>query len=627
MGVDGLYKFINKNFPEIFNNISISDIKGKSCIIDGMQHIYSQLIYMRSKQKEILTKDGKNISHIHGLINSLTYYLKNEIIPIFIFDGKTPEIKKKKIKKRKKNLKDNLTKLKDLQEQKDNLNNYLNLYSNDINFNNIDNDNGIIFGTPPIDTINFEEEIIKMNNIQEEYKKIYKKTIVMKDYFIKDWIQILELLGLPVIKANGEADPLCAYLLKKNNHIYGIISDDSDMLVFGSPRLMRKSINQQFTIIELDKILSKIEFILSKDFNKKIIFSHDNLVDFSILLGTDYGTFKLNDVFSDSMEILKYYVSNDKNYKSIISSDQYEKFEIIKNYYKDENFISEECSDYLDKPKWNKPKFMELKKRLLDLNVDEDYIDNNNEFLDQCYNKIEKNKNKFNFNNINNINNNSDNYNSNYNSNYNFNYNSNYNSNYNNNYEQFSDFYNNYNTNYNTGYNFRKHRSNSFDNKKTINYNKSTYFYDSKFKKIIKNQSSYSDKYIYKKSNSFFEPNNLTINLTNNLTINLTNNSNNESTNNSNNESTNNSNNESTNNSNNESTNNSNNESTNNSDCDLDNNLDNDSDNDLDFVSNNDVYKFDSKKKNKFNTEIIQERESISSNKSDNCDEIFYFEN
>jgi len=103
MGVDGLYKFINKNFPDLYNTVGINEIKGKSCIIDGMQHIYSQLIYMRSREKEVLTSDGKNISHIHGLINSLTYYLKNDIIPIFVFDGKTPDIKKKKKKKKKKN--------------------------------------------------------------------------------------------------------------------------------------------------------------------------------------------------------------------------------------------------------------------------------------------------------------------------------------------------------------------------------------------------------------------------------------------------------------------------------------------------------------------------------------------
>lgn len=102
MGVDGLYKFINKNFPDIYNTVGINEIKGKSCIIDGMQHIYSQLIYMRSREKEIITSNGKNISHIHGLINSLTYYLKNDIIPIFVFDGKTPDMKKKKLKREKK---------------------------------------------------------------------------------------------------------------------------------------------------------------------------------------------------------------------------------------------------------------------------------------------------------------------------------------------------------------------------------------------------------------------------------------------------------------------------------------------------------------------------------------------
>jgi len=399
MGVDGMYKFINKNFPDIYQTISINNIKGKPCIIDGMQHIYSQLIYMRSRDKEIITKCGKNISHIHGLINSLTYYLKNGIIPIFIFDGKTPEIKKKKIEERKKNLKDNLSKLRDLEKKKNELNNYINLINtSDINYQTNENqdiesekEDVMIYGTPPVEIINLDNEIYKINTIQEEYKKIYKKSIVMKDYFIKDWIEILELLGLPVIKAEGEADPVCAYLLKNNNNIFGIISDDSDMLVFGAPILMRKSINQQFTIIELNKLLNRIEYLVSFEFNEVIRFNLDNLVDFSILLGTDYGTFKLNENIQDSFELLKYYIKNNKDFKKIISEDQFEIFMIIKKYYTEQNF-ADITSKLLTNPKWEKPKLMELKKRLLELFVDEDYIDKNNEFLDNCYNKIIKGK-------------------------------------------------------------------------------------------------------------------------------------------------------------------------------------------------------------------------------------------
>ena len=110
MGVEGLYKFINYTCANVYEIINIADIKRKSCIIDGMQHIYTQLIYMRSKNKEVFTSNKKNVSHIYGLINSLTYYLKYGIIPIFIFDGKAPSIKRKKIDERKNILKQNLKK-------------------------------------------------------------------------------------------------------------------------------------------------------------------------------------------------------------------------------------------------------------------------------------------------------------------------------------------------------------------------------------------------------------------------------------------------------------------------------------------------------------------------------------
>ena len=211
-----------------------------------------------------------------------------------------------------------MSKLKDLEDKKNNIGNLLNLLTvNKITLFN-EKEEDLVFGTPPTEIINIDEEMSKMNNIQEEYKRIYKKSIIMKDYYIKDWIEILDFLGLPVIKAFGEADPLCAFMLKNNPHIYGIISDDSDMLVFGAPILMRKSINQQFVIIELKKILDRIEMLLSKEFDQHIIFNIENLIDFSILLGTDYGTFKLNEYYSDSLDLLKYYISNDKDYKKII---------------------------------------------------------------------------------------------------------------------------------------------------------------------------------------------------------------------------------------------------------------------------------------------------------------------
>ena len=425
MGVDGLHKFISKNCPNAVRIVNISELRGRSCVIDGMQHVYSQLIYMRARNKEVITNDGKNISHIHGLINSLKYYLKYEIIPIFVFDGKSPDIKKKKIEERKKTLRDNLQKMKELDQLREDIEkimeisekqNLKKIKSNDTIETEVDNNpnfmNELIYGTPPtesylnkyaknaigeytIDEINNKNNANKISEINEEYKKIYKKSILFKDYFIIDWIEIIEFLGLPVIKAEGEADPLCAYILKYNPNVYGIISDDSDMLIFGSPILMRKAKNQNFSIIRLENLVENINKMLSDMYNKDIDFKYDDLVNFSILLGTDYGTINLKENINDSMDVLMYYIDNDKDYKKIIEQEQIEEFNIIKKYYTEsENTFERKYDDFLMKPTWNKPKLMELKHRLLELDVDEDYIDETNMVFSNYYKGIKNSKTK-----------------------------------------------------------------------------------------------------------------------------------------------------------------------------------------------------------------------------------------
>jgi hypothetical protein len=169
------------------------------------------------------------------------------------------------------------------------------------------------------------------------------------------------------------------------------------MLIFGAPILMRKTINQQFTIIKLDILLEKIGKLLTNEYNRDINFTLDNLIDFSIFLGTDYGTFKLKKEFEDSYSILKFYIENDKDYKNMINEEDYNYFNLIKSYYKNEDYSN---YDYLlKKPKWEKPKLLELKLRLLELKIDEDYIDKNNEIFNVYFNKIKNNKFYYNYDN------------------------------------------------------------------------------------------------------------------------------------------------------------------------------------------------------------------------------------
>ena len=215
MGVDGLYKFISMNCPYVYKNVFIKNINKKACIVDGIQHIYSQLIYMRTKNKEVYTADGKNISHIHGLINSLSYYLKNGLIPIFVFDGKPPIIKKKKIEERRLLLRNNLKKLKNLENAKTNVINEYNKIKSDSDKHD-DDFNKYFFGTPPESMLTMDEKsdyseeddegeedveeggegrrrsscgsrseddlnkiTLKVDKLNSEYYKIYKKSIIL----------------------------------------------------------------------------------------------------------------------------------------------------------------------------------------------------------------------------------------------------------------------------------------------------------------------------------------------------------------------------------------------------------------------------------------------------------------
>ena len=162
------------------------------------------------------------------------------------------------------------------------------------------------------------------------------------------------------------------------------------MLIFGAPTLMRKSVNQQFIIIELKNLINNINILLYNIFEENKNFVFDNLLEFSLLLGTDYGNFRLNCNKIDSLEILKFYVNNDMDFKKVISEDQYELFYKIKDYYINNNY--NEFDDYLEKPIWKKPDLFNLKQRLLQLNVDEDYIDKNNEYFDLCFTKRGKYK-------------------------------------------------------------------------------------------------------------------------------------------------------------------------------------------------------------------------------------------
>nr|XP_046264549.1 probable flap endonuclease 1 homolog isoform X2 [Scatophagus argus] len=94
----------------------------------------------------------------------------------------------------------------------------------------------------------------------------------------KDCLELLKLLGVPVIQAPGDAEALCAHLVREGS-VDAVASEDMDTLPFGADILIRQ--------LNAKKDSEVIEYSLPK-LLEKLQINHQEFVDLCILLGCDY---------------------------------------------------------------------------------------------------------------------------------------------------------------------------------------------------------------------------------------------------------------------------------------------------------------------------------------------------
>jgi 5'-3' exonuclease len=114
-------------------------------------------------------------------------------------------------------------------------------------------------------------------DLADKQKKAQNKSSSMTSNMIKDIKVFLDMLKIPYIHPEIEADIICAYLVKSKQIDY-CISNDMDMLAYGCPKVIRNLNfkNDKIDIYSLNNIL----------FNFKM--SHDKLIELCILLGCEY---------------------------------------------------------------------------------------------------------------------------------------------------------------------------------------------------------------------------------------------------------------------------------------------------------------------------------------------------
>lgn len=270
MGIKNLTSLIRKNYSGAYSCVNLDFLRFKIVAIDVPIYMF--------KYKYLTNNSGNQNDWLVNFINMIHFLRKNDIHPLFVFEGKY-EIEKTETREARKTTRENI-KIKtktleaDLIAYKES-----NVISDALKIEwekylkktfEKENDSGLTLDVDPniINTEIFEDLI--------ETRKKYDINICSKDF---DKLKLLlNILSVPFIQADCEAETLCSYL-QYLKLVYAVFSTDSDVLAYGCDLM----------IVDFDIYKNTVTMINRKTLLKEIDLKKSEFLDFCIMCGTDYN--------------------------------------------------------------------------------------------------------------------------------------------------------------------------------------------------------------------------------------------------------------------------------------------------------------------------------------------------
>ncbi|CAL1716686.1 unnamed protein product [Somion occarium] len=117
----------------------------------------------------------------------------------------------------------------------------------------------------------------EIRSLNQQRKAAMRDSEDITQQMISQIMMMLRLFGIPYITAPMEAEAQCAELLALEL-VDGIITDDSDVFLFGGARIFKNMFNQSKTV----------ECFLLSDLERELGLDRDKLIRLAYLLGSDY---------------------------------------------------------------------------------------------------------------------------------------------------------------------------------------------------------------------------------------------------------------------------------------------------------------------------------------------------
>lgn len=330
------------NISEIIprKEIEFSDLKGKIVAIDAFNTIYQFLTTIRQADgMPLQDSQGRITSHLSGLFYRNINLLLEGIKPIYVFDGKSPEIKMKENEER--------ARMKEIAREK------------------------------------YEEAKEKQD--VDEMRKYSSQFVRINEDIIRESKELLEAMGIPVVQATGEGEAEAAFIAKLGK-AYCSASQDYDSLLYGVPRLIRnltmarKRKTASGNYIEIHPEIIEFEYLLNS-----LQINREQLICLGILVGTDYNPGGVKGIGQKrALDIVRKYVYPVKIFEEVAKNPKYSVDFDWKRIF--EFFMK--CEDCFDTEiKFGKIDVDKIRKILISREFSEERISNSLEKLEEINEK------------------------------------------------------------------------------------------------------------------------------------------------------------------------------------------------------------------------------------------------
>jgi flap endonuclease-1 len=225
--------------------IELSDLTNRVVAIDAFNTLHQFLSIIRQRDgNPLVDSKGRVTSHLSGLLYRTASLVEANIKPVFVFDGKPPDLKAETLNHRKE--------IRESSREK---------------------------------WINAKE----IGDFEAAYKYAQASSKVNQE-IVEDSKYLLDIMGIPFVQAPCEGEAQAAHMvLKKDANC--VVSQDYDSFLFGAPTVVRnlaitgkRKLPGKNTYMDVEPEIIELEETLSS-----LGINREQLIDIAICVGTDYN--------------------------------------------------------------------------------------------------------------------------------------------------------------------------------------------------------------------------------------------------------------------------------------------------------------------------------------------------